>query len=202
MKSRFVLIATVAVAFSFAGTVQAATVDYTGVAVINMGLVNAGQSGTITDNLPTGSPINLAFGELPADTMITFTYSLGGAGQVPKNVLLADQGEYNFTFGKNHYSGIAHASTSPSLHEAQFAFASAGITGKPGEGTIATAVIGNTSPFATLLDFQTELWGFFNKGYTYSYNVTAVPLPGSLVLFASGLMALVIIGRRKRGSRA
>jgi hypothetical protein len=44
------------------------------------------------------------------------------------------------------------------------------------------------------------LYGGGYIDYTYSFNVSAVPLPGALGLFGAGVSSLAVFFRRRRGA--
>lgn len=206
-------------AFSFAGIALAAAlvstsasadeVNFSGSSV-NMGTVAVGQYGTISNIYQTlfTLPPNVigsgdAYGFLPKNAKITFTYNIAGLidGKVQ------GYGSYNYNQAGNSYMGSAIAdSTGYSYHEGSInggastplVTAAANLTyGNPSIGTV---VVTNTSD--SLAQFQSLFFGILNGASLSSgfinYVVSAVPLPAALPMFGAMLASVFGVARFRR----
>jgi len=197
------------------GFAQAAEVDFTG-ANTDMGTVVAGQFGTLNDNYivtPLGGhpPINFdssnAFGILPNDTEIIFSYHL-------PSLLHSDaelSSSYSYLQGLNTVTGEADAtSVNPfQTSSTTLAFASAFIESSKGK-----TIIENVS--GDMLDFTSFFSGLLHQGnVNLTYVVDSIsgvgvtgggggpvpldptPLPAALPMFGVILAGLFGLGRRR-----
>ncbi len=199
-----------------AGSAHAATVDLSGTND-NLGLVSYGQTGTIDNliTLPTGNRtaylLGAAFGELPPDSEITFSYTfLHGAGSHGN---LISTGTYDQTIGTRHYSSFSSsngngnysyftdsASAHPNHHVAApspvLATAHMGGNERHGNTTITNLSGVDVSFGSYFISFFQSLFGG-GRGlgdvivtYQVSGDPSALPLPGALPMFGAGLLAL------------
>jgi uncharacterized protein YraI len=142
--------------------------------------------GTVAD---TTSPVSMTFGPstslnydasgvLPADTEIVFTYSANKTGGID---LVAGGSNSVVNASAVSFGSASSSSVAPIL-----AFANLG-------GGAASVTIENTG--LTPESFQALFSSLFGTGhgssFTVGYSVSSVPLPASLVLFGTGLLALV-----------
>jgi hypothetical protein len=198
----------------FAQSAMATVVNYSGYDV-DMGSVGYGQTGTISNFLP---PViggaGLAFGVIPSNSSIVFSYSFTDVPQLVDSngpaMMLYSNGDYDFFQGGDHYTGgdSAHAGmpvggTYPQTGFINGAFATplllatADLTGTAGSTSIVNSSVG-TALFTTMSVF----FGALPAGGNLTYAVSSVPLPGALVLFASALLGLFGFSRRKRAKAA
>ena len=198
---KILTVGAVALAMAFGSNGAQAAYDYTGSSV-NMGTVSVGDIGTI-GNIGNFGPsvVSEISGSLPANSMITFTYSF--SGNIASGVLGAF-GDYSYDDGADSFSGYAtssnlfgssaeglkngSASTPLAVASAQIDFSS----------NIATAVIKNVS--SGTVDYLNLFVGMIsgNKNLQVSYSVSAVPLPAALPLFLAGLAALMGFSHRRK----
>ncbi|NBO19143.1 MAG: hypothetical protein EBV03_07970 [Proteobacteria bacterium] len=203
------LIAGAALVVATFGTANADEVNFSGSSV-NMGSVAVGQFGTITNIYQTlftlpphvvGS--GEAFGFLPHNAKITFTYTLNGLldGQ------LQGYSAYDHILGGNHYQGSAiadsdgSASASGTINggaSSPLVFASANLSvGNPSVGTVVmTNVSGAFASFQTL--FFGILAAFPVGSGVINYNVSQVPLPAALPMFGALLAGMFGVSRRRK----
>lgn len=144
--------------------------------------------------MPT-SYLNSLDGNIPAQSIITITYSLGA---VPAYSLLVDDAYYSDGTNTYHasadsFGGSSPASTGLLLASASFASDGAG-------GYIGTAIVKNLSTFAA--HFTSILTSVLGAGTSalYSYEVKPVPLPAALPMFGLGLAALAGVRRKMKKS--
>ena len=171
------------------GSAKAGVVNFSG-DTVNMGTLAIGQSGTISITPTTSAgPISLySFTDtatLPVDAMITFTYSISNA----INPSLHSDGLYSYSAAGKTYSGegdsysngsnVETASTN-GMSSAPLVFASANMT-----PTIGTATIMNLSGgLAQITNMFGAIFGQNGQFGNLTYNVSSVPLPPALPLFA------------------
>ena len=202
------LIASAALVLATFGTANADEVNYTGSSV-NMGTVSLGQFGTITNiyqalfTLPpnvVGS--GEAFGFLPHNAKITFSYTLNGLvdGQ------LQGYGSYNHTLGGDLYQGSSVADSDGSTTSTgtingsastPLVLSTANLTvGNPSLGTV---TITNIS--GALASFQSLFFGVLNAASnsgSINYVVSSVPLPAALPMFGALLAGMFGFSRRRK----
>lgn len=198
-----------ALALAVSAPAQALEVNYSGSSV-NMGNVVVGQYGQITNIYSTlfTLPPNVvgsgeAYGFLPHNAKVTFTYTLTGlvGGQV--------QGfsSYDSMLGGDHYQGSAVANSNG------FSSSSGSINGTPSSPLVfASANLNVDSPTSTgtvvltnisgsLAQFQTIFFGILNQltGVgSINYVVSAVPLPAALPMFGALLAGMFGVSRRRK----
>lgn len=188
---------------------QADEINFSGSSV-DMGHVDYGQYGTITNiyetlfSLPphqAGS--GQAFGFLPNNAAITFTYSFTGL----REGSLTGYGAYDHDIGGDNYSGSALATsggfnyseaTVNGVASTPLVFATANLNvGDPSSGTIRITNI--SGAFAS---FQALFYGILtqvpNAVGSINYVVSSVPLPAALPIFASLLAGLFGFGHARR----
>ncbi|MDR3450305.1 MAG: hypothetical protein P4M15_11270 [Alphaproteobacteria bacterium] len=192
------------VTLATASAAQANTVNFSG-NNWDFGTVAIGQSGTVTTNPnsdfvvdSSNNPMtsyDLGYGFIPAGSKITFTYVITPplTGSVEAN------GNYSFVAGNSLFTitssnGAAteyktnlinHATTTIAPPAALPVLTSANISSGIGKTVItnlSNSVVGFSSYFLSLIAPGSHL--------SVTYNVSAIPLPESVVLFASALMAL------------
>jgi hypothetical protein len=199
---------------------HAANVDYTD----HLGKVTDTTSSVVltTLNFLGGKGEADVTGRLPADTEIVFTYTFTPSAanglhstSLDTSTVISGFSDYDFTLGhgKHHteYSGAAYGNSSGTdwshgeferrgadHHSDSLVTVLANINPTTGIGT--TTIINNSSStayFSSLIDAFKRLYG----NVTVSYAVSAVPLPGALPLFASALVGVFFLGRRKTNLR-
>ncbi len=218
MKIRTLLASALAAFLSLAATnaAHATVVDFSG-SNVNMGTVDYGQSGTITDIYAAlfSLPPNVvgqgeAYGFLPANSKITFTYTLTGLHQGS----LQSYGSYSYIDGGLLYDGSTLSDTagpvnvdvgtidgSPSL---PLVLSTANLTVvDPGTSTGTTTITNNSNSFA---QFQTMFLGILQGlppgvGIIH-YNVSAIPLPAALPMFGALLASMFGFARFRRKNAA
>ncbi len=207
------LIRTVSIAVLLASAIpyaaHASIINFSGVDA-DLGTVAVGQSGSVANNLGTGSSFFVFsygsgsdYGFLPPDSEITLTYNLTGmeAGG------LTGYGSYNYSLNNNIYNGSDTVNTTGGSStpvgttngavSVPLVLASANLNQLDTTGTVN---IVNLS--SNLAQFQSALSGVFLSGRVVSvnYEVSAVPLPASLPMFAVAILGLLGIAvSRKRG---
>lgn len=176
----------------------AAVVDFDGINV-NMGTVEVGQSGTITNNVSESffSPYYFDttndFGFLPSNSVITFSYTFASGSLVGGTVKSYGSYDYNVS-GVNYHGNSAADANAPTVSSGYtngsattpLVLATANITPTGGK----TTIINNSGGLA---QFQSIFAGLLNAtgGITsITYNVSAVPLPAALPMFGSLIAAL------------
>lgn len=209
MKLRtFVAAAAFAVAASSA---NATVVNFSGSSV-NMGTVEIGQTGTITDLYQTlfTLPPNVVgggnvFGFLPSNAKIVFSYTFTGL----KDGVLLDYSSYNYNSGGDVYAGSATghsqdgnaaSGTINGIASAPLVFANANLTVvDPGTSTGTTTIINTSGAFA---QFESLFFGLLSLSPlgvgSATYAVSAVPLPAALPMFAAALACLFGFSRARR----
>ncbi|MDE1900881.1 MAG: hypothetical protein KGI37_04445 [Alphaproteobacteria bacterium] len=184
-------------AFAFGGVARASTVDYTGTQY-DAGTVSAGQSGTISTTTSTQNGItmhDLLSGYLPADSEIIFTYTLPSTLQADTSLYAyAAQGQHNASATATVTQG--HGSSVSSSSNSLIVLASANFDSKK-SGT--TTIINNSSTAAFFSSVLESAANYKNLIVTYTVqSLAAVPLPGSMVLFAAALVALFGFAYRQK----
>jgi len=203
---------------------QALVVNYNGVN-INMGTIDIGQTGTIFENLALYPLINddlgvaLAFGYMPTNSMIKFTYTFTGLLNNPTNALTSSI-SYNYLLGGKTYKGFSNGDSLISSGPfgpgviSQGGSINGNSTGPAGVSQVfATAALPNLTNGNTSVanyakgqqEFNTVLLGYFNTSppgtVTITYNVTGLPLPASLpmmLLAIGGLFGFAHINKQRK----
>jgi hypothetical protein len=175
-----------------ASSVQALVVDYSG-SNVNMGTVVAGQSGAITNNFSGFSfgggvlGSNNAYGFLPTNTQITFSYSFSPATAGGN---LMGYGSYDYIQSSVHYNGSSNSETSTGtttvgytngIASSPLVFATANLSSLSGTTTI-------TNLSSGIAQFQSLFYGLLsstNGISSLTYNVSSVPLPAALPMFGA-----------------
>jgi hypothetical protein len=218
MKFRSLIIAAVAASAIFASTsAKAVVVDFSG-SNVNMGNLQNGQSGTISDILapaPFHLYQSLINGALPRMSVVTFTYSFPTFFLIGS---LDSQISYDYMHSGNHYNGSSQATsvtdvffnTTDGLTQQGYinalptvsqVFATAHLT-TPGDGT-ATGTVTFANYTQSLQDFTSQFLGAFSalcEGHpvgTINYVVSSIPLPASLPMMLMAMGGLFGISRRK-----
>ena len=194
MKTKKFLIA--AVFLLAAGTAQASVVNFSG-ANVDMGTLAVGQSGTIANNYTSTSvgPYSFEngndFGFLPTNSSVTFTYTFS-------NLVAASMhsyGSYNYTSGGLTYIGSSSAYSNGSttsvgstngVSSAPLTFASANV----GTSTGSTTITNTSGSLAQIQSLFSALFSSTGHLVSVTYNVSSVPLPASMPLFAAVLAGL------------
>jgi hypothetical protein len=224
LKHYSFLIACVALLLG-AGSAHAATVNLNG-SDDTLGTVTIGQTGTI-DNLvtfPLGGGntaylLGAAFGELPADSEIIFSYTfLNGVGSHGN---LRSTATYGQTIGNKTYSAFSSSTGNgdysyfvtaahPHHHiptpSPVLATAHMGHHDRHGMTTITNTSDVDVSFSSYFISFFQRLFhngrGLGDVIVTYDVvSTAALPLPGALPLFGVGLLSLTSIGLWKKTRR-
>lgn len=200
---------------------NAAVVDFDG-AHVDMGAVDYGQTGTITNiyqELFTLPPQVVgggsAYGFLPSNARITFTYTFDGLD----DGALRSYGAYDFISGGDRFQGNAveqtptvdagggFSSSSATINGAASSpliFATADLSVLPSGTSVGTTSITNlSSSFASYESLFTGLLRQVPPGVGKAvYAVSVVPLPAALPMFLSLLAGFLGYGRYSRKKRA
>lgn len=198
MKFHNAIMAAVVVLFT-SGAANAAVVNYGdpitggGGNIGNVGLIPSGQSGTFFTT--PGAGIGLILGSIADNSKITFDYTFSNSS--PISIL-------GSTGGNSGTSTYAAASSTGFSIATGGVFASANISGLNGTTSISNTSGGNidfSSIFVGLLQlFSNGSGGFVGK---INYNVSAVPLPATVLMFGAaiaGMFGFSQLTRRKRNS--
>ena len=169
----------------------------------DLGIVSAGQSGNVVLGPYSGFPNSTNFtlaqkenndvnGSLSPNSMLTFSFSiLGGlwTGGGIESFLNASLSDSNHTI-----SAVPSFTTSPSNDPASASFPAIGSVFASLSATSGTVIFENLSSQNEPFDLNMML--AINLGATASgtYNVSQVPLPGSLQMF--GLALALLLGAR------
>ncbi len=203
--SRILLVAGCVLGFALPSTQSsAAVVNYSGNFVdMTPTPLEIGQSGTITSGGAGfgNAVLSLITGSLPANSMVTFTYSF--AGTLTSN-FLSTSGGYSYNDGGVSYQGYTTATApggfgfSASYENATPVAALALSSAQIDSTNSASVIIKNLS--AGALSYVTAFMGTVtgSKNFTVAYNVSAVPVPAALPLFGLGLGALAAMRARSR----
>jgi len=173
---------------------------------VSMGTLSSGQSGVIGSIGNVGNVIlSRVSGTLPANTLVTFTYNFSGNLERGS---LTSTANYSYIDGGDVFSGFVGDSNLTGSNSA------GNINGSPStalavasaqvdfSNNTATAIIQNNSSGA--VSFLDLFVGFVSgsKNLEISYNVSAVPLPAALPLFASAIAALAGLSYRRKKAAA
>lgn len=188
VKNQYLLVAALLVSFVLTpNTAKAANVSY------NLGNVSIGQTGLFVSSHPDILVTGNFSGSLPSNSMITFSYNFGGS---LLSGYISAGADYSYLLDGDSFNGGA-LQTDPTGIDYSYGT----INGTPSNSLVmasaqinspmtGTTVITNNS--AGLGNFASVFQGLIagNNNLTVSYNVSAVPLPAALPLFAAGLSAL------------
>ncbi len=185
MKFRSAIMAAAIIMLS-AGAANSAVVDYgnpttgDGENLGYVGLIPADQSGTFFTS--PGAAVGVVNGSLANNSRITFSYSFSDMN--PFSLLAASGGVSD----SSHYGSALSSGFSVSTGGV---FATANVSGSNGTTSITNVSGGNidfSSIFVGLLHlFSNGSGGFVGK---INYNVSAVPLPATALMFGSALAAM------------
>jgi len=194
---------------------HATVINFSG-AHVNMGNVDYGQTGTISNLYQTlfTLPPHIvgggdAYGFLPANAKITFSYTFTGL----EDGQLQSYSSYNYNQGGSQYFGSATADTKSfgtavgsvnGLPSAPLVFASANLNVvNPGTSTGTTTLFNTTS---TMVQFQTLFFGLLNaspRGIgSATYAVSSIPLPAALPMFLALIGGFAGFSRLRKHRRA
>lgn len=193
MRFRNAIMTAVVVLFA-SGAANSAVVDFgspiTGGAenIGSVGLVPSDQSGTFFTT--PGAGVGLIAGSLGNNSKITFSYTFSGSS--PFSILGSSSGVSGSpVFASANSNGFSVATGG--------VFATANISGLNGTTSITNVSGGNvdfTSIFVGLLHlFSNGSGGFVGK---INYNVSAVPLPATLLMFGSAIAAMFAYSRSRQ----
>ncbi len=176
----------------------------------DLGTLDYGDAGSTPQTNNTGTlptfVYDIASGFIPANSKITFKYSLSGIA--PGASLLVSMGSYDYELGGHRYTGSATATSGSAptgvgfvdgASSAQLVFASANLSPDLSGGI---TTITNLSK--GLVNFTMQFIGsLLPAGTTLaSYSVSAVPLPAALPLFGFGLAGLAGVSRFRRSRKS
>jgi len=216
---RNLLLAIIAVNAVSAGTVHAATIDFSASDSslnprqidLDMGQIASNQNGAIyLGNVASNSFI--VTGVLSANSMLTFSYTLGpnlNFGTLPSTAVISSLAgnNFGFQFGDTSINGIEADASAIGQNTSQ---------ALPNNLVIVTAdILDSTHGFVTMtnnyassINIATDLYyqpNLNSQGpapvLTYNTSsVSAVPLPSALPLFGSVLLALLGFSRMKKAA--
>ena len=143
------------------------------------------------------------FSSLPAGDGITSAYSGGGTISQTVGPLVQTGVEYIFTvdLGERHdtrFVSSADLLLSGGPHHSQTIDATGTDPSKGNWSTFTATFVGNATNVGDHITIQLKDSGRGNQGNFDSVNLTAVPEPGTLLLFGTGLLLLGIIVHRKQ----
>jgi hypothetical protein len=194
---------------------HATVINFSG-AHVNMGNVDYGQTGAITNlyqTLFTLPPHIIgggdAYGFLPANAKITFSYTFTGL----EDGQLQSYSSYNYKQGGNQYFGSATADTKSfgtavgtvnGLPSAPLVFASADLNVvNPGTSTGTTTIFNTTS---AMVQFESLFFGLLNaspRGVgSATYAVSSIPLPAALPMFLALIGGFAVFSRVRKNRSA
>lgn len=193
MKFRNTLMAAIIVVFS-SNIASAAVVNFGdpitggGENLGNVGLIPSDQSGTFFTTPNTG--FGIISGSLDNNSKITFDYSFSSTS--PYKILAA-------LGGASGNPDFASAISNSFTISTGGAFASANVTGLNGTTSITNlsgGVLNFSSIFLGLLELVSNgSGGFIGK---INYNVSAVPLPASVLMFGAAIAGMFAYSRFRR----
>ncbi len=165
--------------------------------------MEVGQSGTInfgSISFPwNGSAEYTISAAIPQNSMITFTYNTSGF--VPDMGSATAQAQ-SFTTEDSVYAMATPSEGSFSFDTlASLAYVSAQFV--DGDSSIAQHVFKNLSENSIwITSFMEQLYAMGNTaGLSVSYDVSAVPVPAALPMFAIGLAAMIGLRRKKKAAK-
>lgn len=177
---------------------------YTG-ADINLGSLSVGDEGIISNDSFSLAYLNKVTGLLPANSKITFSYTVTG---IALGTLLVDLANYGYKGVDGYYNGSAWASTngmSPiatgffnGVASTPLVLASANLTSPNSGTTVITSVAQDIAEFTSMI---TGLVFGIGKIDGY-FIVEAVPLPAALPLLGLGIAGLAGVRARKKAAKA
>ncbi len=203
------LIAFVVMCVLGASSAQASIVNYDG-QNIAMGILYAGQSGSITHNfsstnIPHSGGLHfvssLDGGRLSGMTSISFTYTL----PLLTTGTSRAAGLYSYSDGVDTLSGFSNANSNGVSNVVGL------INGSPALALVlATANLGNNTARTTITNygtgnavFESIFTGFLRGAPGVTYAVSAVPLPAALPMFAALMAGMYgFAARRRRALKA
>ncbi|MFA6280306.1 MAG: VPLPA-CTERM sorting domain-containing protein [Bdellovibrionales bacterium] len=198
------------IALTSAAPAQAATIDFTGNHDY-MGLVDAGNTGTIATNTFAGDggfKYDNVSGLLPSNTAITFSYTfLGSLGQwdyVQGNASYKEA-PYRYRVGadSNGWTLNQEAFRHHGFHDTSDTLDVSVSANMEGDKQTATVIITNLANVAANFDSYFLSYRWMREGrVATTYAVSSVPLPAALPLFGLGLAGLAGYRRRKSSKAA
>jgi hypothetical protein len=186
-------LAAVAVAIFISSTANAAIVNFGNPVfggselIPNVGLIPSGQSGTFFTT--PSAFFGIINGSIANNTKITFTYTLANSG----SAFLGSSG------GFSNSPAYAAANSNGFSVATGGVFASANVSGTSGTTSIGN-VSGETISFSSvfigfLKSFASGCGCFVGK---INYNVSAVPLPDSVLMFGAAIAGMFAFSRFKQ----
>ncbi len=199
----------------FTGAAQANAINYSG-AVVSMGTVLIGQTGTISNPLGTVLTLphsisvgSLITGKLPQNAIITFTYTFTG---LRSGVINSTSG-YNYTKAGNHYAGFSNGDSLTGVTNfgsvngvsgTALVFATADMTAITGGHASGTTTVANFTSLAE--SFASAFLGSITRSPRgtgiITYVVSSIPLPASLPVVLLAVAGLFIVSSRKNRALA
>jgi hypothetical protein len=142
------------------------------------------------------------FSSLPAGDGITSAYSTGGTISQTVGPVVQTGVEYIFTVDLGERHDTPFVSSADLLlsgpHPSQTIDAAGTDPSKGHWSTFTATFVGNSSNVGDHITIQLKDSGRGNQGNFDSVTLTAVPEPGTLLLFGSGMLLLVLIVSRKQ----
>lgn len=199
--------------------------NFTGVDV-NLGTVSIGQKGTIFEDLALYPEIyndlgvSLAYGYIPSNSEILFTYTFAGLQNNPTNALTSAI-SYNYVLHGKTYAGFSNGDSlvtsgpfGPGVLNQQGSIngssvGPAGISQVFATASLPNLTAGDTSIVSYahgLQEFTTTLLGYFNSAppgtVTIQYKVVGLPLPASLPMMMLAMGGMFGFARAKQQRKA
>ena len=195
MNKNLLMAAVTVISVGLCGTASAATISgnlsltgtdwFTPTSVSFPGVANIGADfGNFTILAPCTGCVTMNVGTLSTSTVL------------PALIYTATEGAISSTFTLNPPSSFVFTPGTPGLTLDQLVISGSGLVTLT--GFEATAAIWSLTTQGVGLDGGS---GTFTFSATLIATPTAVPLPGALSLFATGIVGLVALGRRRKKSR-
>jgi hypothetical protein len=158
----------------------------------NVGLVPSSQSGTFFTS--PGAGFGLISGSLSSNSKITFSYTFSSAN--PFEILAASGG----TSGTTNFASASSTGFSTSTGSVLASANISGVNGTTSVTNISGGVLSFSSIFIGFLNLVSNgAGGFIGK---INYNVSAVPLPASVLMFGAAIVGMFAFAQFSRQRKA